>query len=290
MLPTHYTAEGYQTDCCLVSLTFVYLLSINANKRIFPTELDNASFKQKQCYSALIVSPVSPTDMATILIVDDEPSIVDNITFALETEGFSVVSASTGNEAIAELADRQFDLLILDIGLPDMNGFDLARQIRASSVIPLIFLTARSDEIDRVVGLELGGDDYVTKPFSPRELSARVKAVLRRTTQHSSLNSAAKDLPAFTIDQEKLRISYRDTPLELSRTEYRLLKVLLQAPGRVFSREQLLDIAWEHGGISLERTVDTHIKMLRQKLKAVYPDDDPIVTHRGIGYSLRDDR
>ncbi|WP_305909777.1 two-component system response regulator CreB [Methylomarinum sp. Ch1-1] len=230
--------------------------------------------------------------MATILIVDDEPSIVDNTTFALETEGFKVKAASTGSEALQEMAGENFDLLILDIGLPDMNGFDLARQIRASSTIPLIFLTARSDEIDRVVGLELGGDDYVTKPFSPRELSARVKAVLRRTAlkEPADTQSLLSNSAWFAIDKERFRISYRNTPLELSRTEYRLLQLLIQSPGRVYSREQLMDNAWEHGGISLERTVDTHIKTIRQKLKAVCPDDDPIVTHRGIGYSLRDER
>jgi len=230
--------------------------------------------------------------MATILIVDDEPSIVDNIAFALETEGFSVKSAFTGSEALHEMAGTEFDLLILDIGLPDMNGFDLARQIRASSTIPLIFLTARNAEIDRVVGLELGGDDYVTKPFSPRELSARVKAILRRTAMKEPFEPmvSTTDSAWFSIDKERFRISYRNTPLELSRTEYRLLQLLIRSPGRVYSREQLMDNAWEHGGISLERTVDTHIKTLRHKLKAVYPNDDPIVTHRGIGYSLKEPR
>ncbi len=231
--------------------------------------------------------------MATILIVDDEPSIVDNITFALETEGFKVRSAATGGEGLSELEEGRFDLIILDIGLPDINGFDLARKIRAHSSIPLIFLTARSDEIDRVVGLELGGDDYVTKPFSPRELSARVKAVLRRTEAKDATGKnapARKSAGTFSIDAEKFRIRYRDVPLELSRIEYRLLKLLLQSPGRVYSREQLMDRAWENGGISLDRTVDTHIKTLRQKLKAVHPGEDPIVTHRGIGYSLQDDR
>ncbi len=230
--------------------------------------------------------------MATILIVDDEPSIVDNITFALVTEGFEVKSAGTGDEALDALTGESFDLVVLDIGLPDVNGFDLARQIRATSPLPLIFLTARSDEIDRVVGLELGGDDYVTKPFSPRELSARVKAVLRRTasSQRSAYSPPADTVRWFEIDREKCRIRYRDAALELSRTEYRLLSLLLRSPGRVYSREQLMDQAWEHGGISLERTVDTHIKTLRQKLKAIDPDDDPIVTHRGLGYSLRDER
>ncbi len=228
--------------------------------------------------------------MPKILIVDDEPSIVDNISFALETEGLSAHSCATGGDALAELASEYFDLLILDVGLPDINGFDLARRIRAESPVPIIFLTARSDEIDRVVGLELGADDYVTKPFSPRELSARVKAVLRRTSAGGGTEAekSSSNPALFEIDEKKLLISYCNQPLELSRTEYRLLKLLLQSPGRVYSRDQLMNHAWEHAGVSLERTVDTHIKTLRRKLKIIRPDENPIVTHRGIGYSLRE--
>ncbi len=229
--------------------------------------------------------------MPKILIVDDEPSIVDNISFALETEGFLTQSCATGSDALAELETQHFRLIILDIGLPDMNGFDLAKQIRSNSQIPIIFLTARSNEIDRVVGLELGGDDYVTKPFSPRELSARVKAVLRRTGTETSpeLNSSVQNSTAFKIDDEKFQLRYHDKTIELSRTEYRLLRLLVKSPGRVYSREQLMNHAWEHAAFSLERTVDTHIKTIRQKLKAIHPEHDPIVTHRGIGYSLRND-
>lgn len=228
--------------------------------------------------------------MSKILIVDDEPSIVDNISFALETEGFSTKSCATGTDALAAIQTSYFDLIILDVGLPDMNGFELAKTMRNSSQVPIIFLTARSSEIDRVVGLELGADDYVTKPFSPRELSARVKAVLRRTEAKSTPNiiPSSEFQPLFVINEEKLQISYHNKFIELSRTEFRLLKLLVNSPGRVYSREQLMDHAWEHGGFSLERTVDTHIKTIRQKLKAIEPDQDPIVTHRGIGYSLRE--
>lgn len=230
--------------------------------------------------------------MPKILIVDDEPSIVDNISFALETEGFLTKSCATGSDALAELETQHFRLIILDIGLPDMNGFDLAKQIRSNSQIPIIFLTARSNEIDRVVGLELGGDDYVTKPFSPRELSARVKAVLRRTGTETSpeLNSSVQNSTAFKIDDEKFQLRYHDKTIELSRTEYRLLRLLVKSPGRVYSREQLMNHAWEHAAFSLERTVDTHIKTIRRKLKAIHPEHDPIVTHRGIGYSFRNDQ
>ncbi|MCF6203301.1 MAG: two-component system response regulator CreB [Methylococcaceae bacterium] len=227
--------------------------------------------------------------MSKILIIDDEPSIVDNITFALQTEGFTTVSYTTGGNGFNAFKTERFDLIILDIGLPDMNGFDLAKQIRSSSQIPIIFLTARSTEIDRVVGLELGADDYVTKPFSPRELSARVKAILRRAgfnhrqeTQQQNSN--------FVVNDEKKQISYHNQRIELSRTEYRLLNILLKSPGRVYSRNQLMDYAWEHSGVSLDRTVDTHIKTIRQKLKVIFPEYDPIVTHRGIGYALREDK
>lgn len=230
--------------------------------------------------------------MSKILIIDDEPSIVDNISFALETEGFSPISCATGGDALLALESTEFDLIILDIGLPDVNGFELAKSIRNSSQIPIIFLTARSNEIDRVVGLELGADDYVTKPFSPRELSARVKAVLRRTGENHSttLNSSSQDSRLFKVDDEKMQITYQSQILELSRTEYRLLKLLAKSPGRVYSRDQLMDHAWTHSGISLDRTVDTHIKTIRQKLKAICPDHDPIVTHRGVGYSLSEDK
>ncbi|MEE9339031.1 MAG: two-component system response regulator CreB [Methylococcaceae bacterium] len=230
--------------------------------------------------------------MSKILIIDDEPSIVDNITFALQTEGFLTVSYTTGGDGFHAFKTESFDLIILDIGLPDMNGFDLAKQIRSSSQIPIIFLTARSTEIDRVVGLELGADDYVTKPFSPRELSARVKAILRRTgSNHLQETQAPKQQNSdFIVDDEKKQISYHNQRIELSRTEYRLLNILLKSPGRVYSRNQLMDYAWEHSGVSLDRTVDTHIKTIRQKLKVIFPEYDPIVTHRGIGYALREDK
>jgi two-component system catabolic regulation response regulator CreB len=230
--------------------------------------------------------------MSKILIIDDEPSIVDNITFALETEGFLTDSYATGGDGFNAFKTESFDLIILDIGLPDMNGFDLAKQIRSSSQTPIIFLTARSSEIDRVVGLELGADDYVTKPFSPRELSARVKAILRRaTSNHQPETQSTKEQSSdFVVDDEKKQISYHNQRIELSRTEYRLLNILLKSPGRVYSRNQLMDYAWEHSGISLDRTVDTHIKTIRQKLKAIFPEYDPIVTHRGIGYALWEDK
>ena len=229
----------------------------------------------------------------TILIVEDEPSVADNMTYALASHGFQPIWSQTGAEALAYLQTETVALILLDIGLPDVNGFELAKTIRRQSSVPVIFVTARSDEVDRVVGLEIGADDYVVKPFSPRELTARVKAVLRRTAQPPSAAVSA-DPPAgqspaaFQLDTARHRITYWGVPLNLSRYEFRLCKVLLSHPGRVYSRDELMELIWESPEMSLDRTVDTHIKTLRQKMRTVRPDIDPIVTHRGVGYALRE--
>lgn len=227
-----------------------------------------------------------------ILIIEDEPAIADTAMYALSTEGFEVAWATTGQAALAELQQTRYDLAILDVGLPDVNGFDLFRQIAPRWPMPVIFLTARSGEIDRVVGLELGADDYIAKPFSPRELCARVRTVLRRFNRNGKTEAAvvaeiSKPAGIFIIDDECKTIRFCEQPLELSRTEYRLLKVLIERPGRVYSREELMDKAWDHPDVSLDRTVDAHIKQLRGKLRAITPDSDHIQTHRGLGYSLK---
>jgi len=221
-----------------------------------------------------------------ILIVEDEPAIVDNIQYALETEGFETVSVFSGTPVIPLLAKETVDLIILDIGLPDMNGLELCKEIRKTLSTPIIFLTARTGEIDRVVGLEIGADDYISKPFSPKELSARVKAVLRRTQ-----NLTAPDLSTqvFQVNESKRQISYYGEVLDLSRYEYDILKTFIRRPGHVYSRDQLMDLVWEEPDTSLDRTVDAHIKNIRAKLKTIKPEKDPIVTHRGMGYSLRED-
>lgn len=221
-----------------------------------------------------------------ILLVEDESSIADNIVYALSTEGFATEWRRTGGEALAALGTGEFALVILDVGLPDANGFDLAREIRKQRDVPLIFVTARSHEIDRIVGLEIGADDYVVKPFSPRELVARVKAILRRTKPSGAV--AAPPVTQFAIDEDRHRISYHGQALELSRLEFKLLAILARRPGQVFSRDQLMQMAWDGATASMERTVDTHMKMLRQKLRAIRADEDPIVTHRGVGYSLKE--
>ena len=224
-----------------------------------------------------------------ILVVEDEPAIADTIVYALATDGFEPDWCATGADALQAVRQRPPALAILDIGLPDTNGFELFRQLReVDPVLPAIFLTARSSEVDRVVGLELGADDYMAKPFSPRELVARVRSVLRRT-QRSSAPPALPVSGVFSVDDEKKLIRFRGRPLELSRTEYRLLKVLVERPGRVFSRDELMERAWDDPAAAFDRTVDAHVKTLRAKLREVDATVDPISTHRGMGYSLRED-
>ena len=225
-----------------------------------------------------------------ILIVEDESSIVDALSFVLQREQFEIVSVGMGQAALEALGRSHFDLILLDIGLPDINGFDLCRQIRKTSMIPIVFLTARSEEVDKVLGLELEADDYVCKPFSPRELVARIKAVLRRSEERSLVPQRASETGPFAIDGERLQICFHGTALDLSRYEYRILCILVRQPGRVYSREQLMNLAWESPEMSLERTVDTHIKTIRQKLRDIRSQDDSIITHRGTGYSLREEK
>jgi two-component system catabolic regulation response regulator CreB len=225
-----------------------------------------------------------------ILVVEDEPAIADTIVYALSTDGFEPQWCATGGAALEAVRARPCALAVLDVGLPDINGFELFKQLQQiERGLPAIFLTARSSEIDRVVGLELGADDYVAKPFSPRELVARVRSVLRRTQRPAATGREPGTSGRFEIDDERKAIRFRGCPLELSRTEYRLLKVLIERPGRVFSRDELMERAWDDPASAFDRTVDAHVKALRAKLRDVAPDDDPIVTHRGLGYSLRED-
>lgn len=242
---------------------------------------------------------------AQILIVEDEPGIADTLSYALRTEGFEPLWCATGEAALQHLPPQAPApaLVILDVGLPDLNGFELFKRIRERAAdLPVVFLTARSDEIDRVVGLELGADDYVAKPFSPRELVARVRTVLRRTARASASPqpttvagalppAAAAAVPSTPIDVDdgRRRIRYYGRPLELSRYEYGLLKTLAERPGHVYTRDVLLERVWDDPGESFDRTVDAHVKTLRAKLKAVAPTLEPIRTHRGSGYALAED-
>ena len=224
--------------------------------------------------------------MARVLIVDDEAAIADAVTYALRAEGFAAEHVLLGREGLRALEAGGYDLAILDVGLPDMSGFDLCRALRAFSTVPVIFLTARDAEIDRVLGLELGGDDYVTKPFSPRELVARVRARLRRAAAEPA-GEGWRPLGAFGHDAAGQRIRYHGAELPLTRYEYLLLAALLARPGAILSREQLMSDVWRDAPDTVDRTVDTHVKTLRAKLRAVAPDADPIQTHRGLGYSVK---
>lgn len=220
-----------------------------------------------------------------ILVIEDEPSIADNITYALKFEGFEYTWVTLGNEGIERLKKEPFDLVILDVGLPDINGFEVCKRIREMSNIPIIFLTARGEEIDRVVGLEIGGDDYVVKPFSPRELVARVKVILRRS--QNSQNSTIIASHSFSVDEDKYQINYCGQLLDLTTYEFGILKVLLSQPERVFTREQLMNSVWSAPEDSFDRVIDTHIKTIRVKLRAINPNDNSIATHRGVGYSAK---
>jgi two-component system, OmpR family, catabolic regulation response regulator CreB len=236
--------------------------------------------------------------MPTILIAEDETAIADTILYALRSEGFAAEHVLLGGDVVPKVRDGGVDLVVLDVGLPDITGFEVCRALRAFSEVPVIFLTARGSEIDRVVGLELGADDYVVKPFSPRELVARVRARLRRRVQIETASWQTHGV--FEIDREGKRIRYRGQTLDLTRYEYGLLEVLMHRPGAVLSRTQLMDRVWADALESGDRTVDTHIKTLRAKLRDVDEQnfdeqlgtppnttaDEPIRTHRGLGYSL----
>ena len=225
-----------------------------------------------------------------ILIIENEPAIADTIRYALETEGFEPVWCATGEEGLAQLQAQSPALSILDIGLPDMNGFEVFKRAQALSTAPIIFLTARSDEIDRVVGLELGADDYIAKPFSPRELVARIRTILRRSNKAGGPAQGFSMVcpAALQIDEERRAIRFYGQLLDLSRYEYGLLKTLITRPGRVYPRDELLALVWDEPGESTDRTVDAHIKMLRAKLKLIAPGVEAIRTHRGTGYALEE--
>ncbi|WGS44060.1 two-component system response regulator CreB [Burkholderia sp. JSH-S8] len=231
-----------------------------------------------------------------ILVVEDELAIADTIVYALGTDGMQTVHCTLGQAALEQLREGRFDLVVLDVGLPDINGFEVCRTLRTFTEVPVIFLTARHDEIDRIVGLEIGADDYVVKPFSPRELAARVRVILRRLNRPALAPREPASEPAgapsniaagFELDTAGARVAWLGHALNLTRYEFGLLALLVQHPGRIYSREQLMDLVWRDAIDTTDRTVDTHIKTLRAKLRAIDPARDPIRTHRGMGYSLQ---
>jgi DNA-binding response OmpR family regulator len=222
-----------------------------------------------------------------ILVVDDEPSVTDLLAYNLRKAHFEVSVAADGREALRLATQVKPDLILLDLMIPEVDGLDVCRELRRTSRVPIIMITARGEEADRVVGLELGADDYVTKPFSVRELMARIKAVLRRAqnegTETSAIITGAGDL---RMDMESRLVTVGDTPVELTRLEFDLLHRLLINPGRVLTRERLLEHAWGCDYVGDTRAVDSAVKRLRAKLRAVSPEADCIESVRGLGYRI----
>jgi len=220
-----------------------------------------------------------------VLVVDDEDSVRELIELYLKKEGFEVIHARDGREALRLNGEHHPDLIILDLMLPGLDGWDVCRQIRSQSRTPIIMLTARTEEVDRIVGLELGADDYVVKPFSPREMVARVKAVLRRGSATEE-EADALVFPGLRVDRVQHRVEVEGEEVHLTPTEFRLLWCLASRPGRVFSRAELLDRIWGYDSESDARTVDVHIKRLRQKTKASETRPFAITTVWGLGYKF----
>ena len=221
--------------------------------------------------------------MKHVLIVEDEKKLANVLIAYLNKNQFRVTHFESGGGVVDWVKTNQPNIILLDLMLPDVNGKDLCKQIRQFSTVPIIMVTAMIDEIDRLIGLELGADDYVCKPFSPKEVVARVKAVLRRSEGDLNLGEI---YDAFEVNDQTYSIKLHQDRLDLTPVEFRLLKMFLQSPGRVFNRDQILDNIFEDGRIVLDRTVDTHVKNLRHKLKTASPEHDYIRSVYGIGYSF----
>jgi two-component system alkaline phosphatase synthesis response regulator PhoP len=228
----------------------------------------------------------------TILVVDDEPRIVELARDYLEHAGFAVLTAADGPSALATARDKGPDLVVLDLGLPGLDGLDVTRQLRQSqstAALPIVMLTARDDELDKLLGLELGADDYLTKPFSPRELVARVKAVLRRADRPVGAGDVIR-VGDLELDVPRMRTEVAGRSIDLTPTEFTLLATLARQPGRIFTRSQLLDALHGVAFESYERAIDSHIKNLRRKLEADPRQPRYVLTVYGVGYRLADDR
>jgi DNA-binding response OmpR family regulator len=225
-----------------------------------------------------------------ILLVDDEDAVQKLLTYPLRKEGYEVVPALDGREALDRLAEDNFDLVVLDVMMPKMDGFDVCREIRARSTVPIIMLTAKTEEIDKVLGLELGADDYITKPFSVREFRSRVKAVLRRAALTHTEEQFEEPIEAgeLRIDFEKRLVEVRGQAVRLTYVEFEILAALARTPGRVFSRTMLLERVWGDAAYRDPRTIDVHIRHLREKLEAEPKTPELILTVRGVGYRFRD--
>jgi DNA-binding response OmpR family regulator len=229
-------------------------------------------------------------DPATILLVDDEESVQKLLTYPLERDGYRVVQARDGDEALARFDDEDVDLVVLDVMLPKVDGLEVCKRLRAHSAVPIVMLTARDDELDKVLGLELGADDYITKPFSIREFRSRVRALLRRASAPRYEPSAeeAIEIDGLRIDPSRRAVSVGGSAVELTYVEFELLRALAARPGRVFSRQALLAALWGGAEYREPRTIDVHVRHLREKLEPDPGDPRYIITVRGVGYRLRE--
>jgi DNA-binding response OmpR family regulator len=233
-----------------------------------------------------------PDRSARILLVDDEQSIQTLLSYPLRKEGYQVVQATDGRQALERFEEQPFDLVVLDLMLPKVDGLEVCRQLRGRSSVPIIMLTARSDEIDKVVGLELGADDYITKPFSLREFSSRIKAALRRAEMSQAAKLTADEPPLqiheLRLDFGKRSVRIRGGDVELTFVEFEILSALARAPGRVFTRDMLLAQIWGDSAYRDPRTIDVHIRHLREKIERDPKDPEYLFTVRGVGYRFRD--
>ncbi|MGG5822998.1 response regulator [Falsiroseomonas sp. HW251] len=218
--------------------------------------------------------------MPKILVADDDPHIRSVLCFALSRDGFATVEAADGAAALAAIGREKPDLVLLDIVMPEMDGTEVCRRLRKTSALPVIFLSSRDEEMDRVLGLELGGDDYVTKPFSPREVVARVRAVLRRGQPKDAEARLVRG--RLTLDAERFEVAWDGTKVDLTVTEFAILRALAAVPGRVLTRDALMDVAYPDRRVVSDRTMDSHIRHIRQKFAAL--GADPIGTVHGLGY------
>jgi DNA-binding response OmpR family regulator len=229
-------------------------------------------------------------DASTILLVDDEDSVQKLLAYPLEREGFRVLQARDGEEALDRFASERVDLVVLDVMLPKLDGLEVCKRLRAESEVPIIMLTARDDELDKVLGLELGADDYITKPFSIREFRSRVRALLRRASvpRRPATDGEVIVSGAMTIDLARRAVDVRGAAAQLTYVEFELLRTLAANPGRVYSRRMLLEALWGGADYREPRTIDVHVRHLREKLELDPADPEYILTVRGVGYRFRD--
>jgi DNA-binding response OmpR family regulator len=227
---------------------------------------------------------------ATILLVDDEESIQKLLTYPLERDGFRVVQARDGEEALTSFSESDVDLVVLDLALPKLDGIEVCKRLRSRSAVPIIMLTARDDEVDKVLGLELGADDYITKPFSIREFRSRVRALLRRAQLPAVARREMLEHDGLEIDLPRRTVRVHGRPVQLTYVEFELLRTLAESPGRVFTRAMLLESLWGSADFRDPRTIDVHVRHLREKLEADPSEPDYIFTVRGVGYRFRNGR